>query len=397
MTAAAAAAARGVDVAVVGGGVVGAATAAFLASGGARVRLYERAEIASAASGRNSGVVQHPFDSILVELYRETLRHYRELEAEGSGPEAPFRIGPEPAGLLAVDAADGAAAERTAAAWADSYPGTRPELLDGRALAALEPSLAGGLVACRLAIGYPVAPASATRAFADLARRRGADVLLGTSALPAVSHGRAVGVEVDGRVEPAASVVVAAGPWTPAIVDPAGRWRPIRSLWGVVESVRLDAPPRHVLEEASIDIEPGAADDQSGETAAAGHGAIDFSLVTADGRSALGSTFLAAEPEAAAYVPRLRSHGARFVPALTGAATAGARTCARPLSLDRRPLVGRLPGTAGLLVAAGHGPWGISTGPATARMIADLVLGRNATIPAALDPVRFGPIPPRED
>ena len=43
-----------------------------------------------------------------------------------------------------------------------------------------------------------------------------------------------------------------------------------------------------------------------------------------------------------------------------------------------------------LVVCAGHGPWGISTGPASARLIADLALGRSVTIPAALDAARFG-------
>jgi D-amino-acid dehydrogenase len=42
-----------------------------------------------------------------------------------------------------------------------------------------------------------------------------------------------------------------------------------------------------------------------------------------------------------------------------------------------------------VFVAAGHGPWGISLGPASARMVADLVLGRGPAIPAAFDPSRF--------
>jgi glycine/D-amino acid oxidase-like deaminating enzyme len=66
------------------------------------------------------------------------------------------------------------------------------------------------------------------------------------------------------------------------------------------------------------------------------------------------------------------------------------RACARPQSSDGRPLVGIVPGRRNLYVCAGHGPWGISTGPASARMIADLVLGRGPAIPAELDPARFG-------
>ena len=70
------------------------------------------------------------------------------------------------------------------------------------------------------------------------------------------------------------------------------------------------------------------------------------------------------------------------------------RACARPVALDGRPLVGAVPGIDRAFVAAGNGPWGISTGPATARLIADLVLGRDVPMPGALDPARFGRITP---
>jgi len=66
------------------------------------------------------------------------------------------------------------------------------------------------------------------------------------------------------------------------------------------------------------------------------------------------------------------------------------RACARPLSADGLPLLGRAPGHDDAFVAAGHGPWGISLGPASARMVADLVLGRGDGPPRAFDPARFG-------
>ena len=66
------------------------------------------------------------------------------------------------------------------------------------------------------------------------------------------------------------------------------------------------------------------------------------------------------------------------------------RTCARPQSIDGRPLIGAVPGRRGLYVCAGHGPRGISTGPASARLTADAILGREPVIPPELDAGRFG-------
>ena len=40
-------------------------------------------------------------------------------------------------------------------------------------------------------------------------------------------------------------------------------------------------------------------------------------------------------------------------------------------------------------VASGHGAWGITLGPASARLVADLALGRPVDIPPALDVRRF--------
>jgi glycine/D-amino acid oxidase-like deaminating enzyme len=50
--------------------------------------------------------------------------------------------------------------------------------------------------------------------------------------------------------------------------------------------------------------------------------------------------------------------------------------------------VGKRPGFGGRWAAAGHGPWGISTGPATARIAADALLGR-AEVPGSLYVGRF--------
>jgi glycine oxidase len=179
----------------------------------------------------------------------------------------------------------------------------------------------------------------------------------------------------------AGSVLVAAGPWTPEVIDPTGSWQPISPVWGVVVEVAMDAAPRHVLEQTGVDALV--------EGAPARAGATLFSLVVADGSVSLGSTFLPREPDPAAWAGRLKRAGLPFVPALERAKVERARACARPVSLDGRPLIGQVTGVDGLWVAAGHGPWGISTGPATGRLTADALLGR-AEIPPELAASRFG-------
>jgi glycine/D-amino acid oxidase-like deaminating enzyme len=354
------------DVAVVGAGIVGCAVAAFLAEAGAVVLLVERDDVGAAASGRNSGILQHPMDAALAPLYEESLGHYRALAQHGFAPPA------EPSGLLVLGTdARGLDAELAALR---RFPELRAELLGAGEPAALEPALAHDLAAVRLDTGHPVGPAAATRAFAARATAAGVRLLTGSAA--ALAPG---GLTVVGAFQPAGAVVVAAGPWTPALVDPDGGWRPIAPLWGVVAEVRLDAPPRHSLEEAGVEE----------LVARGGDPPPLFSFVTSGAASSLGSTFLRREPDAAAIVPRLRERGARFVPALATTEIRGVRACARPLSADGLPLLGRAPGRDDVFVAAGHGPWGISLGPASGRLMADLVLGRGAAPPAAFDPGRF--------
>jgi glycine/D-amino acid oxidase-like deaminating enzyme len=190
----------------------------------------------------------------------------------------------------------------------------------------------------------------------------------------------------DGSTDRFDAVLLAAGPWTPALLpeELAGRVR-IRRTWGVTLQVELPAPPRHVLEEEEIGGEEiGGAFRWSIPTS--GH--VVFSLATADGRSALGSTFLVDEPDPAALRAGIVERGARFVPDIAAASILEVRRCARPQSVDGRPFIGPLDGAAGLTVCAGHGPWGISTGPASARLAVDAMLD-GAAVPGALRADRF--------
>lgn len=378
-------------VAVIGGGIAGFASAAFLARGGAQVTLFEREAIGAGASGRNSGSIQRPFEPVMAALYDESLELHRMVA--GEMPEAGFRLPETPAGLLMVTRRP-AVAHALGAHLAVTSPTLEIDVVEGAELERLEPALAPGLAAVRVPIGYPVVPALPTYAWAGWAEKLGVAVRVGKDARPVVDGARVTGVAAGGRIEPVDAVVVAAGPWTADVVDPTGAWRPITALWGIVVDVLLDRPPTHVIEEAEMDAalgtggvaeDAGAAHEDPEETP-------QSSVIVAAGIAAIGSTFLTREPDPEAWTERILVRAMEFVPAIADAPIRETRACARPLSADGRPLIGAVPGIEGLFVCSGHGPWGISAAPASGRLVADLVLGRVATPPEGVDPARFGAV-----
>jgi D-amino-acid dehydrogenase len=48
---------------------------------------------------------------------------------------------------------------------------------------------------------------------------------------------------------------------------------------------------------------------------------------------------------------------------------------ARPCFADSRPVIGRAPGQSGLWLAYGHAHWGLTLGPATGRLVAEMMTG----------------------
>ncbi len=127
-----------------------------------------------------------------------------------------------------------------------------------------------------------------------------------------------------------------------------------------------------------------------GRTVAAADEHVDVSLVPLGGLATIGSTFLRRQPRPEAWTERILARAATFVPSVADAPIRGVRACARPQSIDGRPLVGRVADRRDLYVCAGHGPWGISTGPGSARLIVDEMLGLDPDIAVELDPGRFG-------
>lgn len=358
------------DVAIIGGGIIGTSAAAYLAEAGRSVILVERGDLAAGASGRNSGVVQHPFDAHFADLHQRSIALYRQLSSAEDGFELPER----PSGLMLISF-DEAAVVTAASGLAGDWPELAPAVLSAGAATAVEPSLAERLAACRIETGYPVTPSAATLAFAKRAGRSGARFMTGTAGTPFIESGRVSGVllETGSRVT-SDQVLIAAGPWTPTLIPGWSQDPFITSLWGVVVSTRLATPPTHVLEELGID----SRDFRDGRM---------FSLVSVGPSSSVGSTFLAAEPDPAALAPEILDRARAFVPQLSSASIESFRACARPVTQDGPPLIGAVPEIDGLFVCAGHGPWGISTGPASSRLVADQMLGLAAES-AEYTPVR---------
>jgi glycine/D-amino acid oxidase-like deaminating enzyme len=251
--------------------------------------------------------------------------------------------------------------------------------------------LAEDLWAIRLATAHPIPPHAATAAMAERAVRAGATILTGQSAVPAVRAGRAVGLDFGGGEHLAADVVlVAAGPWTPFLLDPSGRWRPIVATWGATAQLEMAVLPTHVLEETRVDSVNRPVSGDGTESDAESEPPSLFTLAAASGSAVIGSTFLGSEPDHRHLALQLVERGERWLPALSDARIVASRACARPQAIDGRPLLGALAGVDGLFVAAGHGPWGISTGPATARVVVDAILDPSSSpIRSELAATRF--------
>ena len=72
-----------------------------------------------------------------------------------------------------------------------------------------------------------------------------------------------------------------------------------------------------------------------------------------------------------------------YMPALASLSVIRTWTGFRPATPDKLPLIGPWPATPGLWIAAGHEGLGITTSLGTARLVADLVAGREPPIDAA--------------
>jgi sarcosine oxidase subunit beta len=207
------------DVVVVGGGIVGAATAQALARAGLKPLVLEKGAFGGAVSGASLACIStHMMDLDELKLLAWTRARWAELDAELGGFEY------NRCGQLRFIAreADIAVAEGWIAA--ERAAGLTPELLDPAAVSEVEPALTGPILAATWsALDAVVNPFLAVRALLSDAQKHGATVRAHTTVTAVrADGGRVTGVTTPHGTVDTPHVVLAAGPWAAKLAAPLG-------------------------------------------------------------------------------------------------------------------------------------------------------------------------------
>jgi glycine/D-amino acid oxidase-like deaminating enzyme len=202
---------------VVGGGIVGCATAYYAAREGAAVTLIEREHVAYGASGRNPGFVWlHCRNAgIALELSLASRRLYTELV-----DELPEDFGFLPNGGLIYFTTPEQGAVFSEFVEARRRDGLEMELIDGADVRRLVPPIREDVLGASFCpLDAQIDTPRFVRALAAGARAHGAEIREGLDVTALRLDGdRVVGVETsDGLIE-TETVVVAAGVWTPRLL-----------------------------------------------------------------------------------------------------------------------------------------------------------------------------------
>jgi D-amino-acid dehydrogenase len=366
---------------VIGGGIVAASVAYHLARRGVSV-IIVAADHAGAATDAGAGIIcpwAEQADDPGYRLSAEGARYYPQLLAmlagDGQAGTGYARVG-------AVCVADGAGALQATAERLRSRLAAAPEIgevavLEPGGPARMFPPLAASLAGVSIAGGARVDGRGIRDSLLRAAAARGARRIRGTARLD-LAEGQVTGVRTGADRIGADVVVVAAGAWTAHVCAPAGWPLPIGPQRGQIVHARL----------------PGA--DTGGWPVVIPPG-DPYLLGFPEGRVVLGATREDVGFEHAVTVggvSGLLAAALQLAPGLARAALLETRIGFRPATADGLPLLGWLAG--GLLVAAGHGPQGLTAGPWTGRAAAALALGEPPeTDVAPFDPARFSPDMPR--
>jgi glycine oxidase len=360
----------------VGGGIVGMATAYYLAKGGVPSIVIERDAIGSHASGFAYGGLS-PLGGFgipgpLAEIAQDGMRLHRELAeslVEETGMDVDFRVRPSLA--LALNEAD---VQRLQAAlpWQQRQPGYSARWLDAAEARRVEPRISEETIGAVLIDGTAdVEPYRLVLALTRAAEEMGVTV----------RHGRVTGLRREGervtgvileRGEVACSaVVLGLGPWSGDTSSWIGTPIEVRPLKGQI--LRLQAPGPPVA--CSVGW---------------GH---NYATTKTDGLLWAGTTEEEAGFDEESTLEARDEIGAALVkmlPAMADAQVVHQTACLRPLVSDGLLLLGRVPGLEHVYMATGAGRKGIVYGPPMGRAIADLILNGSTKISLeAFNPGRF--------
>lgn len=304
--------------------------------------------LAMSAVAPGSGVV----GSQLRELAIESTRLHRRLAAEGLNPS-----------LRKTGALDVYLRARRG----------RHQLLSAEELRAREPALGPAVVGgSHDGEEWTVESRSFVAAMLADARAHGAQIHFGTAVEELIVAGdRVCGVRLAGGAIDAEHVVLAAGMGSVPLAARAGVSVPLRGGRGYVIDLATPAngPSMPVrVKENRVVITPLA--DRTRVS-----GAIEFG---SEGRS-----LDRRRPDA------LREVAAHALPVLREAEVIDRWAGERPCTPDGVPVIGPARAVANLLVATGHGMWGLILAPVTARLIGQAITEPAGSVPAWVSPDRF--------
>jgi glycine oxidase len=355
------------DVAIVGGGVVGCATAYFLTRDGYSVTLIERNSVASHASGFAYGglspIVGIIEDDPVLPLSEASDALHSELAERlpaESGVEYEYRT--KTSLTLASDPAQ-VDELREAHDWLKLHYKSEVVWHDEASLHALEPrvgpSVTAGLLADR---SGEVEPYRFTLALWQAAERAGAQMrnaevvgvtrVAGNVSALCLSNGEEI--EAD-------AFVFAAGPWMGKATEWLGIDMPISPLKGQI--LRLKAPGDPLAVSLSW--------------------SHNYATTKPDGLLWCGTTEerVGFDETPSAYGrDTIMKSVVEVLPYLVDAELVHHTACLRPVAPDGLPVMGPAPNNAGVFIASGSGRKGIFLGPAMARSVADMVAGKASSI-----------------
>jgi len=374
------------DVVVIGGGIVGAACAYYLAEAGVRVKVVERDFPASGTSRACDGLILFSDKTSAAELAlaNASADLWAGL-AETLDPGFEYAR----SGTIAVYEFDeGLVAGRRKVVELQQF-GVRAEILDGAGLRALEPNLAPDLAGGVYYLDEAQVDArAATLALLDAAQRQGATLQPNTmvTGIRLDAGGKVAAVMTKQGDIPAAAVVCAAGVWSNEIARTVGIELPVKPRKGhILVTARTPGLIVHPILEGSY-----AASVQSS--------AEDLQVALVAEMSAGGTVLLGSSREfvgfdrtvSTAVMRAIAERAVRFLPRLMKTSIIRSYAGLRPWSPDHLPLVGPIAAVPGFYLATGHEGAGIGLAPVTGQIIADCIVGgREPAIGESVRPGRF--------